>query len=269
MNHPRVTCPQQFAEVLADPGHDAPRLRLAEALRLHGDPVADFILRVLCQTRGTQPPSWVRTETQEEFKQLWERLKPPRVKWFGCDRGLVAEVGMTAEDYRHHLDEVLAHAPVVSVSVTELDGSVDCIVSQPLTRRIRALYLSGGKLDDEQVKRLAACDALLGLRFLALDHNRIGEPGIEALVASPHLTNLRYVNLDTNPTLSPVTTWVHAGYGHPEGDIYPQSNNGLLRQALERTYGPRPWLEPPSEWFVPGRVTALRLCDDEPFRVND
>lgn len=271
MNHPRLLFPDLFQAVCDDPGHDAPRLRLAEALHIQRHPLAHYIVSAIARVRATPRhalPAWLGTVTPDESAEIDACLEPPHVENFGFDRGLVGTVWMTAKAIEEHLAEVLTLAPVVSIYVYELNGSVDALLVQPLLHRIRALTLGSGRLDDTQIARLAACPALKSLRYLDLSHNRIGDAGLEALAASPHLSKLRFLDLGLNSVPSPVVRWVHTGHEHAFSNGEPTCDNADLLLSLEKRYGPRPWLRPPREWFdtsTPGGPSPLQLCDDEPL----
>lgn len=78
-------------------------------------------------------------------------------------------------------------------------GGIDCLMAVAGESRLHSLTLSENQLDDEMAFQLADSPALVGLRHLDLEHNRIGHEGIRAILESPHFHDSTELFVSGNP----------------------------------------------------------------------
>jgi Leucine-rich repeat (LRR) protein len=121
-------------------------------------------------------------------------LKELGVQEWVLRRGLVERVTMPARRFLQHGEQILALAPVHSVSLRLARRDVGALAACPLLARLRGLDLSGNNLKEADVRRLLT-PHLSGLQQLDLSRNPLGPGGVAALTASPHLAGLRSLAL--------------------------------------------------------------------------
>ena len=232
-----------YADILANPEDDAPRLRYAD---LVGGDRAELI-RVGIQLRdlrreGIHGRDDVGTARHLDRIASWhpEWADPvrPLVGEFRFRRGFVEDVTLSADEFLERAAALYAVAPVLTVRLTQATECIEALMASSFLERLRALDLSHNKLRDHDAAIIASSPYIGRLRWLDLSGNKIGESGIDALARATRvaLPELRYLGLWLNAARDPSDERLDLDHVQvawepkPEGDL------------LEMKYGPLKWL---------------------------
>lgn len=202
------------------------QLELARARRAHTEDGHPALNRegALIRTHGARWAADVRP-----LVDSWQFL-----------RGFTDVVTLDAARLLSVAPELYRRAPVLHLNLTGVQLVAAELFQSPHLARIQSLNLRRNALGDAEVAALAASPHLANLRWLELGINQIGAAGLEALAASRNLPRLGYVGLATNAIPDP--TPQHA-------DEYDATST--VGEALQRTYGPRAWLDARPRWQWP------------------
>lgn len=184
-----------LAAITADPNDDLPRLMFADWLDERGDPRGEFIRLQI----ANNPADRGRVdELQAQFGRQWAGPLRDWAYVVNFSRGFPEQLALPAEDFVQFADEIVRLAPVRRVTLINARKWVPCLVRLPALRRIIALHISGGMIEDDGVEKLATCPYLASLHVLRLGQNGITSSGVAALAASPHLGRLARLDLPAN-----------------------------------------------------------------------
>jgi uncharacterized protein (TIGR02996 family) len=216
--------------VRACPKADEPRIAFADWLEERCDPLGEFI-RVQCLL--AQLPTFdarvLELERRErellaEHEDAWAGTIADCVDFWVFRRGFIEEIGLSADRWLAHAEEIFALAPIQEVHLTDVNGHLAAVTLLPELSRVRFLDLSnnpvrdGGLrvlagaemaqlrglnlsctgLGDAAARTLALASGLGRLHELYLSANHIGDAGGMALAAAPHLRQLARLHLDYN-----------------------------------------------------------------------
>jgi uncharacterized protein (TIGR02996 family) len=211
--------------VLASPEDDGPRLAYADWLSNRGDPRGEFI-RIQCQlTRMAAAESIdvdrnylrptkdkVRLQLDEERFQLWcqyekEWTEPLReLRCIDCtfQRGFVMGVEIGVKDFLEHGDELRHRAPVEHVVLVNFNPrprheQIKALAKCAGLDGIKSLWLRNAWMDAQDARTLARSPYLRNLITLNIQYqSQVGGIGAKALLASRRLPSLRSLWLDGN-----------------------------------------------------------------------
>jgi hypothetical protein len=237
-----------YAEIIAHPEQDAPRLRYAE---LVGGDLAKFVrdgitLRDM-RRKGLYGRSLLPTKAGlaalAKNHPEWSRDVLPLVDSVDFGRGFVERITLTARDFLDRAATIFAKAPVLHAQLTRAHGQCAALAASPYLSHLRSLDLSLNRLDDTDAIALAGSPHLGQLRWLELKQNVIAAAGLDALAAATktRLPSLRYLGIGLNRCVDPVDQAV-------------QDENGVFTfeprregSILESKHGPLPWVHFRSE----------------------
>jgi uncharacterized protein (TIGR02996 family) len=196
---------ERFLEdILEHPQDDDPRLRYAEYLEDHGDPLGEFI-RVQCRL-ARLPVNHVAVmelENKErmllaEHEQSWVGDLAEMVDWWTFRRGFVEEIGTSAEKFIANSCSLFQRAPIQEVHLCHARDQIEHLAASAYLQRTSYLDLSNNVVRDQGSRLLADCPYLAHVRGLNLSSSGIGDAGLKALALSPHLIELRELYLSDN-----------------------------------------------------------------------
>ncbi|HEX3764856.1 MAG TPA: hypothetical protein VHW23_39440 [Kofleriaceae bacterium] len=229
------------------PADDAPRVAYARAVAANDPERAELIDIQLELARARRAHTedghdgLVREEILlRQHGARWAADVQPLVDKWQFLRGFTDVVTLAAERFLTVAPELYRRAPVLHLNLTKVKPVAAELFRSPHLARIRSLSLLHNGLGDAEVAALAASPYLANLAWLNLGNNKIGAAGVEAIAASRHLPHLGYVGLATNAIPDPTPR--HA-------DEYDAASP--VAEALQRTYGPRPWLDARPRWRWP------------------
>lgn len=256
-----------WARVLAEPGSMAARRALLAAWATRTDAAKTILegqLALDAHRRGGRLGS---PEAQALYRSLNLAIHRdghiaagfvlPITKRFWFHRGLVAEVELSGERFVERAAALVEAAPVQHLVLTAPLGDLDRLFAVPELERFTSLTIHGlgEAFGDAGARALARSPRVARLRWIALTDCAIGLAGVEALAASRHLAGAAFVGLGGNPSDPTPQAQVYEGVAY--------TSRPPLAQALERRFGPRPWLAEPAdaEDWPPGR-DRLAVVDD-------
>jgi hypothetical protein len=233
--------------VVDAPGEDAPREAYARAIAATAPERAELIDLQLELARADRahrdtPPKLSNRQVVllRDHGAEWAADVRPLVDKWQFLRGFVEVVTLDAARFLAVADELYRRAPVLHLDLTGVTPVAGALFASPHLARIQSLGLLHNGLGDAEVAALAASTSLTNIRWLDLSNNKIGAAGLEALAASRHVPRLAYVGFATNAIPDP--TPQHA-------DEYDAPSP--VAAELQRTYGPRPWLDARPRWQWP------------------
>jgi uncharacterized protein (TIGR02996 family) len=233
-----------FADILAHPDDDGPRLAYAAALDQTGDPQGEFIrLSIALANRKITAVGLERWQAlMAHHAAQWLAPVAPLVDRAYFDRGLVAHVVVDGTRFLQHAAQLFQLAPIRHVDLTDAKRVFAALCTSPFVGRVRSLDVKRNDLDDADISRFAASSHVGELRWLNLVLNRIDVPGLEALAASTTLRNLLFVGFGGNLAPDPIdhesVDWDGTRHDNPAPPI---------QRTLEQKYGRKAWLHPPSD----------------------
>jgi uncharacterized protein (TIGR02996 family) len=196
---------EQFLEdILEHPQDDDARLRYAEWLEDHGDPLGEFI-RVQCRL-ARLPANHVAVmelENKErallaEHEQSWVGDLSDMLDWWTFRRGFVEEIGTSTEKFLANSCSIFQRAPIQEVHLCQVRDQIEPLAASAYLQRTSYLDLSNNVVRDQGAKLLADCPYLAHVHGLNLSSSGIGDSGLKALALSPHLTELRELYVSDN-----------------------------------------------------------------------
>jgi hypothetical protein len=113
-------------------------------------------------------------------------------------RGFVEHAVLPAALFLRAGAELRRRHPLRGVALLGARLALAELLDGPHLRGLAALHLTGGRLGDDGVRRLAAAPALAGLRVLRLGRNDLGDAAAAALAHSRPLASLIALALDDN-----------------------------------------------------------------------
>ncbi|MDB5320703.1 MAG: hypothetical protein JWN40_2334 [Phycisphaerales bacterium] len=240
-----------FADVLAHPDDDVPRLRYADWLSQQGDVQGEFIHLSIDLTRkritATDLSRWEVLARQHS--DGWTAPLKPFADVVLLERGLPAHVKLDATRYLDHAHQIFALAPVRHADLKNAKAVFSRLCQSDALARLRSLDLARNDLDDNDISTLAASQKLPEMRWLNLILNKFGVPGIEALASSPNIPNLVFAGLGGNLFPDPVDHDSVDWDGHVHETPAP-----AFQQMLEQKFGRKAWLHPVTD--APDRYTV-------------
>jgi uncharacterized protein (TIGR02996 family) len=233
--------------VVDAPTDDAPRAAYARGVAAT-DPERAELIEVqleLARARRAHTEDGHAGLTREEFLirshgAAWAAGVRPLVDSWQYLRGFTDVVTLDAARFLASAADLYRRAPVLHLNLTGVQPVAAALFQSPHLARIQSLRLLRNGLGDAEVAALAASPHLANLRWLDLSNNKIGAAGLESLAASRGLPRLGYLGFATNAVSDPTPR--HA-------DEYDATST--VGEALQRTYGPRPWLDARPRWRWP------------------
>jgi len=190
--------------ILAFPQDDMLRLRFADWLDEHLNPLGEFI-RVQWRLAGGKQTAhcMCELETRErellgEYEMDWAGELAPFVDYWVFRCGFVEEIALSAEAFLAYAERLFQLAPIQVAHIHGTAGNIAALAGCPFLKRLRFLDFSDDRLGDAGVRILAQSPFLTQLEGLNLTHCGIGDLGALALASSPYLGRLRELFLDFN-----------------------------------------------------------------------
>ncbi|MBV1860713.1 MAG: TIGR02996 domain-containing protein [Nannocystaceae bacterium] len=237
--------PNELRAVLSAPDDDAPRVAYADALDARGEPEdaararfvrAQLSLGNLSSAEADSAPEALEALKLEDASgEQWAAMVLTHSERAGFYRGFVEHVHCSAATYVAHGGDLRASAPILHVTITKLDTSLDALLASPHIVGIRSLSLDRMELTDTMLEQLSEASSLSALRWLSIAKNRVTQRGGEALAASvtlPALSYVRFFGNDFDPS---------ERQGHDQGVVV---ERWLPQQGrdLEAKFGSLRWL---------------------------
>lgn len=187
-----------LAAICAEPDDDLPRLVWADWLEDRGDPRAEFVRLQMAEYLGEPGDpdrcreleqlhggKWAGPLADWAYSIIWRR---------GCPEHLV----MPAEVFLDFAPHVFELAPVRGLTLIGAAARVRELVRVRELTRLHALHLTGTRLGDSGLDRLASCPYLDNLRTLHLGQCGITSDGVRSLVDAAALRRLTTLDLSGN-----------------------------------------------------------------------
>lgn len=218
--HMAETRESLFAQVLADPDADAPRLDLARFLEAQGDPQGELIrlqIENAKELRKYGPTPDYRTtylrakDLLAQHEPEWTREIAPIAAHPSIARGFVEGVTLDAPRFFEAMPRLYKLAPIRKLVLVDAGTLAEAIARSPLLDQIVSLiFYNQSKthpIGDDGLRALAASPHVTRMKRLGLTSNDIGPMGVEALAASKRMPELIDVELGGNRIESPVETF--------------------------------------------------------------
>lgn len=191
--------------VIQNPDDDTPRLVFADWLEEHGDPDRAAFTRLQCQA-ARLPEGEEKERVAAAADGLLERHRPAWLADLGhgftnpvFDRGFVAGVMMTVEEFLAHAGRLLDRTPLDWVRVAALTGDgVRRLAASPLLGRVPRLDIAYHRIGTRGALVLAESPHLKQLRGINLEFNEIGEAGVRAILDGLAGGRTTEINLSLN-----------------------------------------------------------------------
>lgn len=249
-----------FAEVVARPAEDGPRLAYAEAIA-EAQPRRSALIRYqVLRYRADLPDEegrWAPPSPElvalgsavsvfeHRMQDGWGRYIEPFARsdrsdnpsGWALERGFVARLRADAAVVADPAIKIFERAPIEYLSLTAV-GDVPAVLRMQELAQMRRLDLGGLGLRDEDVAVLAREGHLARCEELDLRRNEITEAGFATLVASAEIRAMRSVRLDHNPC-DPHMQYSWDCHGTIADMWLPAAG-----EAAEAKYGRIAWLHP-------------------------
>jgi uncharacterized protein (TIGR02996 family) len=190
-----------FAEVLAHPDDDAPRLVLADRLMEAGDPRGEFI-RLQCMVEQETDDAKTRdlkARAQKILKKnqpAWLKPFKPFVRSTLFRRGFVDYYLAEPPLVFKGIATVVQHTPVRGLRIQSMKrGDAAKLGNVAELRRLSHLDVSSGRINTEDATVLFASPHLASLRTLDASRNFFGDEGVQVLARAAHLSKLARLGL--------------------------------------------------------------------------
>src|SRR5258708_4056061 len=187
------------------PDDDGPRLVYADWLEEHGEcDRAEFIRIQIELARGVKDRVRREQLTQREqalYKKPIIRWVRKNIRWvdtFLFHRGTLSHVLVKALDYLRRGQELFDLAPIMEISLRNLNGHVRELARAPTLQLLRTLDLCANFLQPSDVSTILASPYLESLRELDLRANRLGNPGARVVLSTQSLCRLERLLLANN-----------------------------------------------------------------------
>jgi uncharacterized protein (TIGR02996 family) len=196
-----------LAAVIAAPQDDRPRLAYADWCDKH-DPLRGEFIRAQCeieklpQNDPRYGPLCSRAiQLREAHQKRWAAPLADLTFFAHFQRGFPEIVGVKVEQFAEVAERLFATTPVATISFccSDIKDYLPGILACPHLRQLRKLSLTGLRLNDEHIVRLAETPYLSNLDTLEVGNNLFGARGVSALVQSPHLAKLTSLSLYKTP----------------------------------------------------------------------
>ncbi len=244
---------EYFAEVVARPADDAPRLAYADAiaddqprraLLIRSDvewergtkkgPIAPEVLELF---RSTSP---FRHSMRDGWGRYIEPYARPRYDFpdgWALERGFVGRLRTDPAVVIDPAVRIFELAPIEHLELTNV-GDLRAAIAIAVRAQLRTLDLGGLGLVDEDMDLLTEEGVLSSCETLDLRGNRIGPAGVAKLVASARIRAMRNVRLENNPG-DPHMQYSYDCHGTIADMFLPATG-----QDAEDKYGRIEWLHP-------------------------
>ncbi len=193
-----------FEDILEHPQDNGPRLRYADWLEEHCDPLGEFI-RVQCRLAAlpANHGTVLELETRErellaEFERDWVGDLVDMVDWWTFRRGFVEEIGTSTDRFLANACSLFHRAPIQEIHLSGARDHMEPLAASPYLQRTNYLDLSNNSVRDQGARLLAESPYLAHVQGLNLSSSSVGDGGLKALAASPHLAELRELYLGDN-----------------------------------------------------------------------
>jgi hypothetical protein len=256
--------------VIANPRSLGARYSLLREWEAGNDPRAELLDYQLRQRKGRWELWSPISDLIRDHGRQWAGRVADLVDHYKFHLGLVGEVTLSGEKFLEIGAELFELAPIQHVNLQHPFGPIESIANSPLITRLTSLGICGAKAEfgDAGARVIAAASAVSHLWCLSLNDNEITRAGVEALAASKYLAKAKYVGLEGNPA---DPTPFDAFWKHEPDVTVNTWRLPDLAIELKRKFGPRPWLERPTdgkfwpdwyEWaldydYIPERALVL------------
>ncbi len=256
--------------VIANPRSLGARYALLREWEAGNDPRAELLDYQLRQRKGRWELWSPISDLIRDHGRQWAGRVADLVDHYKFHLGLVGEVTLSGEKFLEIGAELFELAPIQHVNLKHPFGPIESIANSPLITRLTSLSICGAKAEfgDAGARVIAAASAVSHLSCLSLNDNEITRAGVEALAASKYLAKAKYVGLEGNPA---DPTPFDAFWKHEPDVTVNTWRLPDLAIELKRKFGPRPWLERPTdgrfwpdwyEWaldydYIPERALVL------------
>ena len=209
-----------LAAVAADPGNDLPRLVYADWLDDHGQPVRAEFVRLQCRIAAAEGlPQWQRERNVHLWMRHQQLLDDHRAELVGdlpdlpadqvnvvWERGFLAEVTLTADEFLAVADRLAVRVPLPRVVVTRAAGRLDDFLPSPHLGCVTELRLDDPRMDQADERPLpdrsgavtAAAARLTRLDTLDLSRCLLNAVEAEEVFRPPAFPALRRLDLRHN-----------------------------------------------------------------------
>ena len=188
-----------LAAIAAAPADDLARLIIADWLDEHGDTARAEFIRLQCAAgRGELVDHERSNELETAHRAEWLGPLARIVYRAEFRRGFVEHATLPATAFLAHGTDLRRQAPLQGVTLLGAGRALAALLDGPLLIGLTALHLTGARLGDDGVRRLASSSALVDLSTLRLGDNLIGDGGVTAIARSGHLTALTTLVLRDN-----------------------------------------------------------------------
>lgn len=251
---------EYFAEIVARPAEDGPRLAYADAIA-EAQPRRSALIRYqVLRYRADLPDAEGRWAPHSpelvalgsavsvfEYRMTdgWGRYiepfaRPARSDYpsgWALERGFVARLRADAAVVADPMVKIFERAPIEYLALTPV-GDVPAVLRMKEMAQLRRLDLGALGLRDEDIAVLAREGHLARCEALDLRSNQITEAGFATLVASAEIRAMRSVRLDNNPC-DPHMQYSWDCHGTIADMWLPAAG-----KAAEAKYGRIAWLHP-------------------------
>ena len=185
-----------FAEVLANPDDDGPRLVLADRLIEAGDPRGEFIqLQCALETeKDATKASDLKdraTKILKKHQPAWNKPIKAYVRNTLYRRGFVDQYLAEPKLVFDGLATVIRHTPVRALRIQSMKkGDATRLGKMKELRRLTALYIGSNRIAEADAVALFSSPHLASLRALEGSRNPFGDAAVEAIARSEHLGGL-------------------------------------------------------------------------------
>lgn len=187
-----------LAAICAEPDDDLRRLIFADWLDDRGDPRGEFIRLQLSDRLGEPATACRIAELEKLYGRRWAGPFADWAYMVGFRRGFPEHLVIAADVFIDLANEIFRIAPIRGVSLIGAGRKTRQLVQLPALIHLSALHLTGTRVGDRGVARLASCEHLTNLQTLRLGHCRVTSKAVAHLCTSQSLMNLKELDLADN-----------------------------------------------------------------------